>query len=172
MLTLTRFKRPPNLIIGTADNPYLLRWYLIPKNRFLNIYLHKFMRSDEDRALHDHPWASCSIILKNGYREHLPNNVVKIRRAGNIVFRRASQAHRVELHRIPAPRTHKSDMVDSFCYAMGIRSKPKPAWTLFITGPKVREWGFHCPSGWRHWRVFYDLPEGEPKGNEVGRGCE
>lgn len=47
----------------------MLRWFLIPKNRFLKIYLHKFMRSDEDRALHDHPWSFLSIILRGGYFE-------------------------------------------------------------------------------------------------------
>lgn len=41
----------PHQIIPSADDPYLLRWYIIP----LNVYLHKFMRSDDDRALHDHP---------------------------------------------------------------------------------------------------------------------
>jgi hypothetical protein len=24
-----------------------------------------------------------------------------------------------------------------------------PTWTLFLTGPVVRKWGFHCINGWR-----------------------
>ena len=37
---------------------YLSRWHIIPRNRYFNIYLHKFVGSDDDRALHDHPWRS------------------------------------------------------------------------------------------------------------------
>ena len=62
-------RREPDFIIG--DN-YLRRWWLIPRNRWLNVYLHEFRASDDDRALHDHPWASCSIILRGEYFEHLP----------------------------------------------------------------------------------------------------
>ena len=42
----------PHMVIGGAEDPYLLRWYLIPRNPFVNVYLHKFLRSDDDRALH------------------------------------------------------------------------------------------------------------------------
>lgn len=145
------FRREPDFIIGLPENPYLLRWWIIPRNRFFNIYLHKFLRSDDDRALHDHPWWSCSIILRGGYREHLPGGLIKLRHAGRIIFRRAEQAHRVELYGVYITR---------------------PAWTLFITGPKVREWGFHCPQGWRHWRDFIGVPVGEARGDEIGKGCE
>jgi len=36
-----------------------------------------------------------------------------------------------------------------------------------MTGPRVREWGFHCPNGWRHWKDFVSQ---ENKG-EQGVGC-
>ena len=49
-------RRAPDFVIGGSDNPYLLRWFLIPRNPVFNVYLHKFMRSDDDRALHTHPW--------------------------------------------------------------------------------------------------------------------
>ena len=48
-------RRPPDFVIGGADRPYMRRWYLVPKNTQLNVYLHHFRRSDDDRALHDHP---------------------------------------------------------------------------------------------------------------------
>jgi hypothetical protein len=62
--------RKPDFIIGGADEPYMLRWWVIPRNRFFNIYLHHFLRSDEDRALHDHPWLNCSWLLDGRYTEH------------------------------------------------------------------------------------------------------
>lgn len=34
--------------------------------------VHKVLRSDEDRALHDHPWQNASIVLDGGYWEVVP----------------------------------------------------------------------------------------------------
>ena len=61
---------PPDQVIGGRQRPYLLRWFLIPQNRFLNVYLHRFLRSDDDRALHDHPWWNVSLLLEGAYTEH------------------------------------------------------------------------------------------------------
>jgi hypothetical protein len=144
--------RPPDFIIGPLSDPYLLRWWVIPRNRWFNIYLHKMLRDDDDRALHDHPWANVSVILQGGYVEHLPNRT-KRRRPGSVVFRRAATPHRLSLLKAnPADRD----------YAM------RPSWSLFITGPVVRSWGFWCPNGWTHWRDFVSVREG---GNERGKGC-
>jgi hypothetical protein len=49
-----------------------------------------------------------------------------------------------------------------------ITGRSFPVWTLFITGPRVREWGFLCPQGWRHWKDFTAGAQGE----RVGRGCD
>jgi len=135
-------RRPPDFIIGDPADPYLLRWWLIPRNRWFNVYLHHFLRSDDDRALHDHPWWNVSILLKGIYREHTPNGCAW-RISPAIKFRWARSAHRIEL-------------------------TDGPCWTLFLTGPRIREWGFLCPHGWRHWREFTSpINKGE-----VGRGCE
>lgn len=133
--------RQPDFIIGEPEKPYLLRWWIIPRNRWFNVYLHMILRDDDDRALHDHPWWNISMILSGAYREVMPLRTV-LRKAGSIVFRRPTAAHRLEV-------------------AKG------PVWTLFITGPRVREWGFHCPQGWRHWEEF-TAPEST---GQIGRGC-
>src|ERR1700722_14934819 len=52
------------------NQPFLRRWFVIPKNRWLNIYYHNFVRSDDDRALHDHPWANLSHLVHGAYIEH------------------------------------------------------------------------------------------------------
>lgn len=147
IIKLFSTKSPPNLNIGGEDDPYLRRWYVIPRNRWFNIYLHNIVRSDDDRALHDHPWINCSIILKGRYFEMRPTkgattSVIE-RRTGSVVFRRPTSSHRL--------------IVDQ-----------DGAWTLFVTGPRVREWGFWCPKGWVHWKDFTAGPRGET----VGRGCE
>ncbi len=150
----------PHFIVGDPANPYLHRWYIIPRNDWCCIYLHKFLRDDDDRAMHDHPWYSLSFLLRGRYLEQMdtvsmfgePGVGKRMRSWGwffkgmggfPIVFRRATHRHRVEL-------------LDG-----------KPVWTLFITGPRVREWGFHCPGRWVHWKDFVDSTN---TGN-IGRGC-
>lgn len=66
-----------------------------------------------------------------------------IRDTGAITARRANAAHRIEV-------------------------LSAPVITLFITGPRVREWGFLCPKGWRHWREFTDPTDS----GQTGRGCD
>lgn len=147
-------KRKPDFIIGRDNKPYMLRWHILPKNKWFNVYLHKFLGDDDDRALHDHPWWSVSIILRGGYKEHLPGGVIKHRGAPRITFRRAAQAHRIELYR---------DSVGIYIKRAVIR----PAWTIFITGPRFREWGFYCPQGWVHHQDFVDARDP----GKVGKGC-
>lgn len=156
--------RKPDFIIGGADRPYLLRWWLIPRNRWFNVYLHKILRSDDDRALHDHPWWNISVVLRGCYFEIMPDfkaaetpytriadlpTRMKWRGPGSIIFRRARACHRLV---IPERGTY----LPGYC------------WTLFITGPRIREWGFHCPRGWKLWTDFVSSAD---KGT-VGRGCE
>lgn len=137
----------PHFIIGDWQDPYLLRWYVLPRNHFLNIYLHKFIRSDDDRALHDHPWSFLSWIIKGEYIEHADNGMY-LRERWSIAYRPAKWLHRVELLRGPAIARERT------------RVRPVrpelPVWTLILTGPKKREWGFQCPQGWRHWEHFVE----------------
>lgn len=140
--------RAPDFVIGEPSRPYMLRWFVIPRNRVFNIYLHRVLRSDDDRALHDHPWLNCSILLAGRYVEHSIEaggiETRRERRAGSVVVRRSVAAHRLEI-----PVLHE-------------------AVSLFITGPRIRSWGFHCPkAGWIHWEKFCAPTH---KG-QIGRGC-
>lgn len=137
-------RRTPDFMIGGAERPYMLRWYVIPRNRFFNVYRHVIKRSDDDRALHDHPWWSFSICLDGGMLEILPGAVRRQVRTGDFVLRTAKAAHRLELR--------EGEVCE----------------TLFITGPKIREWGFHCPQGWRRWQDFVAKDD---RGS-VGPGCD
>ncbi|OUL25856.1 hypothetical protein BV378_14060 [Nostoc sp. RF31YmG] len=146
-------RRPADFVVGAdnADGAYLLRWWLIPRNRALNVYLHCFLRSDDDRALHDHPWAWCSLLLKGSYVEHTIRaggiHSRRVRQSGGLRCALPSTAHRVEI--LPG----------------------EGAWTIFITGPRMRLWGFHCPEqGWINYRRFTAAREGKP--GELGPGCD
>ena len=35
--------------VSEPDTVYLLRWHLIPRNRFFNVYLHRMLNSDEGK---------------------------------------------------------------------------------------------------------------------------
>lgn len=133
--------RAPDVVIGPNDNPYMLRWFVIPRNPFCNVYLHKIMRSDDDRALHDHPWDNTSLILRGRYLEHTPEGVFW-REEGFMGGRKATDQHRLEL----MPGEHVT--------------------SLFFTGPKIREWGFWCGERFVHWTEF---TSGDY--NTIGAGC-
>jgi hypothetical protein len=70
--------REPDFIIG--DN-YLRRWWVIPRNREVNVYLHEINKSDDDRAFHDHPWTNTSFLIRGSYIEHTPEGSF-VRRPG------------------------------------------------------------------------------------------
>ncbi len=169
-------RRAPDFVIGGSERPYLRRWWLLPRNPLFNVYVHQFLRSDDDRALHDHPWAfNASWLLRGEYIEHTVEaggiNVRTHRQAGAFKFRWGPAPHRVELLEEPAPQ-HPDHWIcghpncEQCRIPMGTCS---PCWTLFITGPRVRHWGFHCPDqGWIHWKRF-TAPHDK---GDIGKGCE
>jgi hypothetical protein len=138
-------KRQPDLILpGHKGEPdYMRRWWLWPRNRWFNAYLHRLGSSDDARAYHDHPWFNVSIILRGSYREHFHDGTSKVRKPGHIVFRSARTLHRLEII--------------------------EPATTLFLTGPRVRVWGFQTPDeGWiphDDWDFYVAVREGRALNN-------
>lgn len=133
--------RPPDVVIGSDANPYVHRWWIGPHDQRASSYLHRFLRSDEDRALHDHRYDNVSTILEGQCREHFYNEPrIKqgdgfethwfLRREGEVIQRKADKAHRIEL-------------IDG-----------QPMTTIFFTGDAYREWGFDTADGWLHWKEF------------------
>lgn len=160
-------KRTPDFVVGLRTDPYLLRWWLIPRNPIFNVYLHCFMRSDDDRALHDHPWYSLSLALDGRMIEHTDEphrgRVLSVIEPGDWRWRAPEFAHRLELpaHQVMVPRPGGGTQL--------VNESPRPAWTLFFTGPRLREWGFHCQRGWVHWEKFTETVPGH---SITGRGCD
>lgn len=127
---------------------YMQRWFLSPEDRasyHLNgpvRRLHKILRSDNERDLHDHPFDYTTIILAGGYLEEtplspsVPNGPRRSQwhGPGSVLVRRAEDLHRLVL---PEGQT---------------------CTTLFITSPRRREWGFHTPTGWVDWRSYLNIP--------------
>jgi hypothetical protein len=119
--------RPDEEICGD----YMHRYHLVPKNRFFNAYLHRFQMPDPGRDLHDHPWWSLTVVLRGQYTEQYAD------RGQTGSLRVGGWGRRFRLRR-PTTRHTITEVSPGGC------------WTFFITGPKVREWGFHTARGWVH----------------------
>jgi hypothetical protein len=122
---------PKRVIVNCEREPYLHRWFLIRLTR-VGVFVHKFVRSDEDRALHDHPWSFIVIPLWGGYIEHNSAGRRRVRPLISTRYRSAEYRHRVEL-------------IDG-----------RPSWSLFIRFTKRREWGFWEKSGFVLWNKWWE----------------
>jgi hypothetical protein len=115
---------PCRFIDGELGEPYLERYYLFGAFGW-HAYLHRFVDSDPDRGLHDHPWnRALSLVLTGGYDEQRPagaglaHPAVRTVRPWRLNFLRGDDFHRVVLR------------------------GGEPAWTFFLHGPRVKGWGF------------------------------
>ena len=132
---LERMGRKRIVMDRESDEPYLERYYLFLKDRDrfpFNVFLHKFLKGDPD-DVHDHPWPYATLILKGGYYEWLPqfdskgNKIAEMcvwRGPGSFRICKANSYHRIEL------------------------DPSVTAWTLFMPGPKKRDWGFLVNNKW------------------------
>lgn len=157
------------LVDGKIIDPTYWRWFVIPRNRFVNFYLHNFLRDDID-DLHDHRMMNISVVLsRQGYteevyvrhpREGLPLPDTRVRRCLYLVprIRLPATPHRVVLHR------------DS-------EGRPIAVWSLFIGLPHWRDWGFWCPGNMSaRWvdHETYISDASDPTNSHYGvkgRGC-
>lgn len=114
-----------------TGDPYLIRWTLLSTPLF-GLKLHRVLREDWARDLHDHPWWFFSIVLRGGYVEVIGGSHIRRVRFWN--WKRSTDAHRI------------------------VRVEPN-TWTLVITGRKSREWGFWPARGWVQWEQY--LREGD-----------
>ena len=128
---------PPDQVLRHPNgDTYLRRWHLYRDPTGAgNLYLHCFHTSDPQVTFHDHPWDWLTVVLDGHYREHRPDTYYD-REAGDVGLAFSEQPHWIEL------LSHT-------------------AWTLFITGPKCREWGFLAnptdPASWTHWQDYLGL---------------
>jgi hypothetical protein len=125
---MTRFlfwltsKLPARAINGDDGEPYLERYFLCS---FLGAtaYIHRFVASDPDRGLHDHPWGrSLSLVLAGGYRE--------VRRCGT----KAARCRSLKPWRLNYIRGGDFHRI--------VLDPGKEAWTLFLHGSRKKGWGF------------------------------
>ena len=136
---------------------YMNRWWLVPYDNpdepnagpvswrrpvakilqhfGIAVRVHEILRSDYERHPHDHPWWYITIILRGNYIETRYNDKGRLIDVthwgpGSVLFRKASSWHRLTL------------------------PERGSTWTLFISGPKSRGWGFNVNGRKVPWREY------------------
>lgn len=116
-----------------SSEPYLIRYYYKNYRPLGRIVIHNILRSDID-GLHDHPWDAQTYILAGGYWENSIKDAdtnsdgtlnIKVKKdwraPGHFGSFSSDHFHKLELDQKKAGES---------------------TWTLFMMGPKTKEWGF------------------------------
>jgi hypothetical protein len=144
--------KPRQIMNREGKKLYLSRWYLmgdggpsdvqsrgsrgLPAIFGLNIYLHCIHLSDDAGAVHNHPWRwALSLILRRGYYEWRLD-----KQAGELILRRYRP---FTFNFLTEKDFHRVELV-----------RGKPAWTLFITGRRIKTWGFLNGNVFTPWKIF------------------
>lgn len=144
-----RLSLKPDELIGEHE---MRRWWLLPQNTLVNVYLHGHTGNDP-RYPHDHPCDNISIRIRGDLVEYTPATIHDVRELthaiiapdshayvyfndfepcvvrgllGRFTWRRAEEAHRLEMPHAGAV-----------------------AWTIWIRFRNRRRWGFFEAMGWR-----------------------
>lgn len=138
---LDRLGRKRIVMDRVENEPYLERYYLFLREREqfpFNVFLHKFLKSDPD-DVHDHPWPYATLILKGGYWEWIPHFDTVGRKTGEYQVWRGPGHFRIS----KANSFHRIELDPDIT-----------AWTLFMPGPKQRDWGFLVKNKWIQWEQY------------------
>lgn len=140
-------------VIPSCDStkgPLLTRFHIV-KLRYFGVYLHRLHISDDDRALHDHPWSFVTCLISRGYFEWTPTTLnaqchaTELRLIGPYpgqILRRTWHPRFSVLYR-PAEFAHRLELTG-------------PTWTLVLRFKVRRRWGFYLREGWLHWKAYVD----------------
>jgi hypothetical protein len=123
-------------IISKKGELHFQRYRLLA-TPFLNIYVHRLCKSDREKHMHDHPWSFITLILWRGYMEYMESYPEGISRKWlHIVYHKAEEVHKFKL-----------------------LDETKSTWTLVITGPRRREWGYKVGSDWFDNQTYRELKQ-------------
>lgn len=83
--------------LGKPECPYAYRWVLIFFG--FSIRIHKWLRSDDKRYMHDHAWNFRTFVLKGHYYDVSENENGEIVRelVNRTAYRKATHKHYVEI---------------------------------------------------------------------------
>lgn len=125
-----------------SEEIYLWRLRIF-ETPWFGILLHKIMRPDPDRHMHDHPWPFFSFILRGAYAEQLVAEPAWNKTPCKFDYGR---------------RWWNSKKADAG-HKITILEFGKPVWTLVFRGKRCRTWGFHTEDGWIPWHIYLNAQE-------------
>lgn len=121
-------------LIDVDGKPYLMRFYIKHNGRLPGIYLHHFYQSDPDRDLHNHPWTwAVSLVLTGGYYEE---------RIEAPVIWSMSELNHFEPQTFERKAPGINYIGEHVFRRVILKDLKQGAWTIFVSGREVRDWGF------------------------------
>ncbi len=114
-----RFREP----LGPKECPYAYRWVIIFFD--YSIRIHKWVRSDDKRYCHDHPWWFFTFILKGYYIDVDDKGNKDLVKRFTCRYRPANHKHYVQI-----PKTG--------CISILVTGKPFRKWGFWIKGKMKR----------------------------------
>ena len=112
----------PCRLIELDSGPYLERYYL-GKLLGVTFYLHRFVSSDSEEHLHNHPWTTgAAIILSGAYTEEVAVDICLAAKGGVITQKK----RRRWFNRVDGNKFHR------------IHAAAPGTWTLFFHGERAR----------------------------------
>lgn len=121
--------------LGLKECPYVYRWRF--ESPFGSVRVHHWLGRDDDRAMHDHPWSFVTFILRGGYTEMVPSE----RGDGSVTLKWLKAP---SVHYRPADYQHM------------VFPNEGSVWTVIVTGPRVRHWGFWVKGKFvKSYKYFY-----------------
>jgi hypothetical protein len=101
------------------------------ETRLGSIRLHHWISPDDARSFHDHPWWFITLVIKGNYIDRSPDGDDHLY-MGSIKYRPAAHRHTV------IPSQHG-------------------CWTIIITGPVSRKWGFWVAGKFRKANKYFAM---------------
>lgn len=133
---IDKAKKTPYINIAKGDDVYMERYWLFNpldvetkciKYSWIpfSIRIHKILKEDQDRHMHDHPWDCRTFILKGQYLEERVDGVYA-RREGTTATIAFDDYHKI-LH-----------VYGDCVYTMFVTGKYKGVWGFLVDGIKIK----------------------------------
>jgi hypothetical protein len=146
MKYLNKFIRRFFLIreIISGEGKVHFRRYRILETPWFSLYIHNILESDLDLHMHDHPWDFVSVMLSGGYLEYTEKNP-----EGNYFLPidfNTWDIPSLYINAHVAEDLHKIKLIDG-----------KPVWSIFLCGPRRREFGYGVNGKWIHNKEYREF---------------
>jgi hypothetical protein len=132
--------------IVSREGKVHFRRYRLLETPWFSVYIHNICESDLDLHMHDHPWDFTTILIKGGYKEYTKDHPVGWYYLP--IGRRTYDTPGMYMIHHRAEDMHKIQLLDN-----------KPAWSLFLCGPRRREFGYDVDGKWVHNKTYRELKD-------------